>query len=331
MGLPLAVALGDPAGIGPEITARAWAARAERALPPFVAIGDPRAIAAVWDGPIVVVASPDEAAAAFPTALPILPEPVDGPITPGAPDIAGARSALASLERGIALTRAGATAALVTGPVSKAQLYAIGYRWPGQTEFVADRCGVAAEDAVMLLAGPGLRVVPLTVHVPYTSVPELLTVDLVVRRARVTVAGLRGQFGIDAPRLALAGLNPHAGEGGALGGEEIAVLEPAAALLRAEGIAIAGPMAADTMFHPRARAQYDVALCPYHDQALIPVKTLYFDEGVNMTLGLPIVRTSPDHGTAFGLAGRAMAEPGAMIAAIAMAGQAAARLSDAAA
>lgn len=325
MTAPLAVALGDPAGIGPEIVAKAWEARVARRLPPFFAIGDPRSVAAVWPGPVAEIGDAADAAAAFDTALPLLPCRGTGAIVPGRPDADGARVALDSLERAVALTRMGRAGALVTGPVAKAQLYAIGYPFPGQTEFVADRCRVEPEDAVMMLAGPGLRVVPITVHVPLAAVPALLTIELVLRKARATARGLTEQFGIAAPRLVLAGLNPHAGENGTLGREEIEILEPAAALLRAEGIAITGPLPADTMFHARARTGYDAALCPYHDQALVPIKTLHFDEGVNMTLGLPIVRTSPDHGTAFDLAGRDSAHPGAMIAAVAMAGAAAAR------
>jgi 4-hydroxythreonine-4-phosphate dehydrogenase len=217
------------------------------------------------------------------------------------------------------LTRSGAASALVTGPVSKAQLYRIGFTYPGQTEFVAERCGVASDNTVMMLAGPTLRVVPITVHVPLADVPHLLSIELVLAKARVTARGLYRNFGIDRPRLAFAGLNPHAGEGGAIGREEIDILVPAIEQLRAEGIDAVGPFAADAMFHARARAGYDAALCLYHDQALIPIKTLHFDDGVNTTLGLPIVRTSPDHGTAFGIAGRDEANPGAMIAAIRMA------------
>jgi 4-hydroxythreonine-4-phosphate dehydrogenase len=227
------------------------------------------------------------------------------------------------------LTRSGAASGLVTGPVSKAQLYRIGFTYPGQTEFVAERCGVASENAVMMLAGPTLRVVPITVHVPLADVPGLISVELILAKARVTARGLHRNFGIERPRLAFAGLNPHAGESGAIGREEIDILAPAIEQLRSEGIDAVGPFAADTMFHARARAGYDAALCLYHDQALIPIKTLHFDDGVNTTLGLPIVRTSPDHGTAFGIAGRDEANPGAMIAAIRMASAQAERRSEA--
>ena len=322
---PLAVAMGDPAGIGPEIIAKAWSARALHSLHPFFAVGDARAVSRVWDGPIVRIADVGEVTQAFATGLPVLSVADAGEIVPGAPDADGARCAVESLEMAAGLTRSGVAGALVTGPVAKAQLYEIGFTHPGQTEFVAERCGISRENAVMMLAGPTLRVVPMTTHLPLAQVFEHLSIDLIVARARVTHRGLIRNFGIDAPRLAFAGINPHAGESGALGREEIEVIAPAIERLRDEGIDATGPYAADTMFHPRARAGFDVALCCYHDQALIPIKTLHFDEGVNMTLGLPIVRTSPDHGTAFGIAGRDIAEPGAMIAAIRLAAMAAQR------
>ncbi|WP_425441919.1 4-hydroxythreonine-4-phosphate dehydrogenase PdxA [Sphingomonas dokdonensis] len=321
---PLAVSMGDPAGIGPEVIAKAWAGREAAELPPFFAVGDARAITRVWDGPVAPITDLREVADAFGSALPVLTVEDGGEIVPGQPDADGARCALHSLELAVGLARSGAAAALVTGPVSKAQLYGIGFNHPGQTEFVAERFGVSRDNSVMMLAGPSLRVVPMTTHVPLAQVSSLLTIDMVAAKARATVRGLRRNFGIAEPRLAVAGFNPHAGESGALGREEIEVLEPAVALLREEGIDITGPFAADTMFHQRARAQYDAALCCYHDQALIPLKALHFDDGVNITLGLPVVRTSPDHGTAFGLAGQDRAEPGAMMAAIAMAASAAA-------
>ena len=316
---PLAVSMGDPAGIGPEVIGKAWALGG---LPLFAAVGDPAAFA----GPVARIGSLDEAAVVFDRALPVLAVGDAGSIRPGEPDAAGARAAWQALEAAIALVRDGAARALVTGPVAKAQLYAVGYRWPGQTEFVADRCGVGADDAVMMLAGPTLRVVPLTTHVPLADVSRLLTTELIVRKARVTAADLTRLFGIAAPRLAIAGLNPHAGEGGAIGREEIDAMLPACVALRAEGIDIGDPQAGDTLFHPRARERYDAVLCPFHDQALIPLKTIHFDEGVNVTLGLPIVRTSPDHGTAFGIAGQGVAEPGATIAAIRLADELAARI-----
>ncbi|HEX7655874.1 MAG TPA: 4-hydroxythreonine-4-phosphate dehydrogenase PdxA [Sphingomonas sp.] len=322
---PLAISMGDPAGIGPEIIAKAWANRRRARLQPFFAVGDARAIGRVWTGPIATIDVPDAAARAFAKALPVLSVEDAGAITPGTPDSDGAQCALHALELATGLARSGAAGALVTGPVSKAQLYKIGFTHPGQTEFVAERFGVAGENAVMMLAGPTLRVVPITTHVPLASVSDMLSVDLIVAKARATARGLERNFGIARPRLAFAGFNPHAGEQGAIGREEIDFIIPAIEQLRSEGIDAAGPFAADTMFDARARAGYDAALCCYHDQALIPLKTLHFDEGVNMTLGLPIVRTSPDHGTAFAIAGKDKAEPGAMIAAIRMAAEAAGR------
>lgn len=327
--MPLAIAMGDSAGIGPEITAKAWSARALHSLAPFFAVGDPRAVAKVWDGPLARISDPAEAADAFADALPIISTGDAGEVVPGTPDVDSARCALQALEMATGLTKSGAASALVTGPVSKAQLYRIGFTYPGQTEFVAERCGVASDNTVMMLAGPTLRVVPITVHVPLAEVPHLISTELIVAKARVTARGLHRNFGIERPRLAFAGLNPHAGESGAIGREEIDTLAPALEQLRAEGVDAIGPFAADTMFHARARAGYDAALCLYHDQALIPIKTLHFDDGVNTTLGLPIVRTSPDHGTAFGIAGRDEANPGAMIAAIRMAAAQAERRAEA--
>ncbi|MES2056117.1 MAG: 4-hydroxythreonine-4-phosphate dehydrogenase PdxA [Pseudomonadota bacterium] len=325
MTLPLAVSMGDPAGIGPEVIAKAWIKREAHVLMPFFAVGDARAIAAVWQGPIARISDPAEANQAFATALPVLNVEDGGDITPGRPDVDGARCALHSLEMAAGLARSDAARALITGPVSKAQLYQIGFSYPGQTEFIAERCGISGENAVMMLAGPTLRVVPVTTHVALDKVSAMLSVELIVAKGRATARGLQRNFGIAAPRLAFAGFNPHAGEGGAIGREEIDFIIPAIEILRDEGIDATGPFAADTMFHDRARVTYDAAICCYHDQALVPLKTLHFDEGVNITLGLPIVRTSPDHGTAFGIAGQDKAEPGAMIAAIKMAGDATAR------
>ncbi|KPF80310.1 4-hydroxythreonine-4-phosphate dehydrogenase [alpha proteobacterium AAP81b] len=322
---PLAVSIGDPAGIGPEIVAHAWAARAAQGLPPFFAIGDARAIAAVWDGPVEVLAAPGDAAAAFDHALPLIQVDDPGEIVPGDPNLAGARCALDSLEIAVGLARNGMAGAVVTGPVSKAQLYAIGFDYPGQTEFIAERCGIATANAVMMLAGPSLRTIPVTVHLPLAQVPRALSAELIVAKGRVAARALCRDYGIAAPRLAVAGLNPHAGESGTLGREDIDIVRFAVDALIADGIDAVGPLAADTMFHASARALYDVALCMYHDQALIPLKTLDFEDGVNVTLGLPIVRTSPDHGTAFGIAGKGVASPRAMIAAIRMAGECAAR------
>ncbi|QMW23582.1 4-hydroxythreonine-4-phosphate dehydrogenase PdxA [Sandaracinobacteroides saxicola] len=317
----LAVSLGDPAGVGPEIVAKAWALREAYGLPPFFAIGDRRSLSAVSNVPVESIAHPADATDMFAAALPLLQVDDPGDIVPGEPNLAGARCALDSVELAVGLARSGAAAALVTGPVAKAQLYAIGFVHPGQTEFIAERCGVADGNVAMMLAGPGLRTVPVTIHRALADVPTALTVELIVSRARATVRGLQRDFGIAEPRLAVAGLNPHAGEGGAIGREEIEVIAPAIATLMAEGINAWGPLAPDTMFHAGVRETYDAAICMYHDQALIPLKTLYFDEGVNVSLGLPIIRTAPDHGTAFNIAGQGKANPRAMIAAIALAGQ----------
>ena len=327
---PLAVSLGDPAGVGPELIAAAWAARGD--LPPFFAVGGAGVLAAAaamrgLTVPVAPIADPAEAARVFNDALPVLalPGAPDPAYTPGRPDHAGAQLALASLDAAARLAFGGLAGAIVTGPIAKSRLAEIGFTHPGQTEFVAAACGVAAHDAVMMLAGPQLRTVPITVHIALADVPARLTQDLILRRARIVAAALRRDFGIAQPRLAITGLNPHAGEDGRMGSEEIATITPAIAMLRAEGIDATGPHPADALFAPRARTGYDVALCMYHDQALIPLKTLDFDNGVNVTLGLPIVRTSPDHGTAFGIAGRAIADAGATIAALRMAADCAAR------
>ena len=316
MPAPLAIALGDPAGIGPEIVAKAWERREAEGLSPFFAVGDVKAIEAVWQGPVRPVADPSEASGCFFDALPVIQLDAGGSVTPGAPDMEGARNSLDALELAVGLTRSGAASALVTGPVSKAQLYAVGFVHAGQTEFIAERCGVSSELVAMMLVGPTLKTVPVTVHMPLRDVPDALTVERIVAKGRAAVRGLQRQWGVENPRIAVAGLNPHAGEDGAMGREDLDVIVPAIERLREEGIDVSGPHPADTLFHAAMRSRYDVALCMYHDQALIPVKTLHFDEGVNMTLGLPIVRTSPDHGTAFEIAGKDMAHPGAMIAAL---------------
>lgn len=320
---PIAVSLGDPAGIGPECVTKAWLAKKSGDGPVFFAIGSRRSIEAVWLGPVKTITDPAEATSVFPHALPLFPITDDAPVAPGAPTLEGARVAYDSLEAAIGVTREGAASALVTGPIAKNLMYSIGFRQPGQTEFVAERCGIAAQNAVMMLAGPGLRVVPITTHVPLIKVPELLTRDLVIDKAVATARGLERNFGVSEPRLALAGLNPHAGENGNIGREEVDILAPAVQTLQEMGINIVGPLAADSLFTARSRTRFDAILCPTHDQALIPLKALYFDEGVNITLGLPLVRTSPDHGTAFDIAGKNIANPGAMIAAIRMAGEAA--------
>jgi 4-hydroxythreonine-4-phosphate dehydrogenase len=318
---PLAVSLGDPAGIGPEVIAKCWDNRDSFGLPPFVAIGDPRSVAAVWDGPIEVVDDPRQGAAAFDCGLPLIHINAAKADEPGHPSVAGAHTSLDSLEIAVGLARSGSAAGVVTGPVAKEQLYGIGFQHPGQTEFVAERCGVSPGNVVMMLAGPTLRTVPVTTHLPFAVVASHLNSGLIESRGRATLRGLQRSFGIHEPRLAVSGLNPHSGEGGQLGREEIEIIEPAIAALAAEGWRVSGPHPADTMFHARARAQYDAALCMYHDQALIPIKALHFEEAVNVTLGLPIVRTAPDHGTGFDIAGQDRADPRPMAAAIRMAAE----------
>jgi 4-hydroxythreonine-4-phosphate dehydrogenase len=325
---PLAVSLGDPAGIGPEVIAKCWDNRDAFALPAFVAIGDPRSVSAVWDGPIELVDDPRQADAAFDTGLPVIQLNVPQADVPGHPSVMGAHTSLDSLEIAVGLARSGSASAVVTGPVAKEQLYAIGFQHPGQTEFVAERCGVSPGNVVMMLAGPTLRTIPVTTHLPLEQVSSRLSAALIESRGRAALRGLQRTFGIAEPRLAVSGLNPHAGEGGQLGREEIEIIEPAIAALAAEGWRVTGPHPADTMFHARARANYDAALCMYHDQALIPIKALHFEEAVNVTLGLPIVRTAPDHGTAFDIAGQDRADPRPMAAAIRMAAEAAVQRAD---
>lgn len=324
MTAPLAVTLGDPAGIGPEIVGKAWNLRHQACLPSFFAVGHEAALRRVWSGPIAPITAPAEAENLFHDALPFL-QAADCPdAEPGLPTLESARCALDTLGLAVGLAQSGAASGLVTGPVSKAQLQAIGFTHPGQTEFIAERCGVSAANVAMMLAGPGLRVIPITIHIALSRVPEVLTTELILSRGRTAARGLQRNFGMERPRIAVAGLNPHAGEQGMMGDEEANIISPAIDALREEGFDVFGPVSPDALFTPRARAGYDLALCMYHDQGLIPLKALHIDEGVNMSLGLPIIRTAPDHGTAFDIAGHNKADPGAMIAAIRMAGEAAA-------
>ena len=298
-------------------------------MPPFAVIGGAKVLAAAaatrdLGVPVCRVDNPAEALSRFSDALPVFGAP-DCAYIPGKPHGDGIGVALASLETAAGLARAGVVAGIVTAPVAKAQLASIGFHHPGQTEFLAAACGLPEDDAVMMLAGPSLRAVPLTVHCALSEVPGRLSGDLIHRKARIVAAALKRDFGIPAPRLAVAGLNPHAGENGRFGDEEDQIIIPAIERLQAEGYAVTGPHPGDALFTPRARAGYDAALAMYHDQALIPLKALDFDEGVNVTLGLPIVRTSPDHGTAFDIAGKGIADPGAMVAALRMAGEMAER------
>lgn len=326
---PLAISLGDPAGVGPELICEAWVRRESEALEPFFVAGGAGLLAKAAGVrglrcPVVAIDDPAEASAAFLHGLPVLGGD-DCDYAPGEPTRAGAQLALASLETATGLALLGQATGLVTGPIAKGLLAQVGFDHPGQTEFVAHACGIPAEDAVMMLAGPSLKAVPLTVHCALSEVPGLLTSELIVRRCRIVARALIEDFGIAEPRLAVAALNPHAGEDGKFGTEEARIIAPAIEKLAGYGIKVSGPHPGDAMFTPRARQTYDAAICMYHDQALIPLKALDFDQGVNVTLGLPIVRTSPDHGTAFAIAGKAVADPGAMIAAIHMAGAVAAR------
>lgn len=308
----LALTMGDPAGIGAEIAAGAWHLLRDGG-PAFTLIGDP----GVSGIPVRSVRDLNEAAGVFADALPVLPVPLAAAVRPGHPDPAHGPAIVASIERAVALVQAGAADAVVTNPISKANLYASGFAHPGHTEFLAALTGAALP--VMMLANDRLRVVPVTIHVSLRRALELLTTEAIVATARITHAALRDRFGIARPRLAMAGLNPHAGEAGAMGTEERTILAPALAALRAEGMDVTGPHPPDTMFTPGARAGYDVAICMYHDQALIPLKTIDMSSGVNVTLGLPIVRTSPDHGTAFDIAGTGRADPSSLVAALRLA------------
>ncbi|MBY4891606.1 4-hydroxythreonine-4-phosphate dehydrogenase PdxA [Rhodobacteraceae bacterium N5(2021)] len=315
MARPIALSVGEPSGIGPEIAVRAWAALGAKL--PFFVIGDPAHLVGLG-APLVALSSPSEAAAACHDGLPVLPHAFAAPAIPGQPDPANAQGVIDVIARGVDLVMRGEASALTTGPIHKKALKdGAGFAFPGHTEYLAHLAGV--ERVVMMLACPELRVVPVTIHIPVAKVPKALTADLLRDTIRITETALRRDFGIPAPRLAVAGLNPHAGEGGAMGREEIEVIGPVLEELRAAGMTISGPSSADTMFHAGARAHYDAALAMYHDQALIPIKTIDFAGGVNVTLGLPFIRTSPDHGTAFDIAGTGSADATSLIAALKMA------------
>jgi 4-hydroxythreonine-4-phosphate dehydrogenase len=312
--------MGEPAGVGGELTLKAW--RARTGARPFFAIDDPARLAALAGKlglavPVREIASPAEAAAVFATALPVLRVSLKALVKAGHPDPVNAASTLEAIERATGLAQAGEIAGFATNPIQKKTLQDAGFKHPGHTEFLAELAG--GNDVAMMLACPELRVVPVTIHLSLANAVHALTPDVIVRAGRITAAGLRSLFGIERPRLAVAALNPHAGEQGTMGDEESRIIAPAIATLRAEGIDVRGPAPADTLFHPAARATYDAALCMYHDQALIPIKTIDFSGGVNVTLGLPFVRTSPDHGTALDIAGTGRADPASLIAALAMA------------
>jgi 4-hydroxythreonine-4-phosphate dehydrogenase len=334
MTAPLVLTCGEPAGIGGEITLQAWRRRRDAALPPFCVIDDPMrlerlAAALGWSVPVAKIATPADAAAAFDRAVPVLPVAFPAPVVPGRPDPANAKTVIAAIESAVRLVARGAAAALVTNPIQKETLYQAGFAHPGHTEFLGALAGGARP--VMMLACAGLKVVPVTVHVALAAAIKALSTAEIVAVGRIAADALRHDFGLARPRLAVAGLNPHAGEHGAMGREEIDMIAPAVAALRAAGIDATGPYPPDTMFHAAARRRYDAALCMYHDQALIPLKTIDFDRGVNITLGLPFVRTSPDHGTACDIAGRGIANPESLIAALELAASMAARRTEAAA
>jgi 4-hydroxythreonine-4-phosphate dehydrogenase len=323
---PLALTLGEPAGIGPDLAVAVWRRRAELDLPRFYLIADPdfirrRAERLGLEVPIATV-TPAAAAAAFPSALPVVDLDVAVSAEPGRPDRSSAPAAIASLRRAVADVLSGAAAAVVTSPVAKNVLYSWGFAEPGQTEFLATLAQETTgkwQRPVMMLWSPELAVVPVTIHLPLREIFAHLSTELVIETGRIVARDLAGRFRIPRPRLAVAGLNPHAGEEGTLGEEDRAIVAPAVARLKADGIDVRGPLPADSLFHRRARASYDAALCMYHDQALIPIKTLAFDHAVNVTLGLPFVRTSPDHGTAFDIAGTGTADATSLVAALRLA------------
>jgi 4-hydroxythreonine-4-phosphate dehydrogenase len=328
----LALTLGEPAGIGPDITIAVWRRRSELGIAPFYVIADPQYLLGRAERlrislPIRVV-EPSEASAAFANSLPVVDLGISVTAKPGHPDPSSAPAAIAAIRRAVSDVLSGAAAAMITNPVAKNVLYRSGFAEPGHTEFLSKLAGeMTGTDAhpVMMLWSPELAVVPVTIHLPLAEVSHRLSVPLIVETGRIVARDLAARFGIARPRIAVAGLNPHAGEEGALGVEDHTIVGPAVEQLVAEGINARGPVPADTLFHEAARASYDVALCMYHDQALIPIKTLAFDHAVNVTLGLPFVRTSPDHGTAFDIAGTGRADPSSLIAAIMLAARLASR------
>jgi 4-hydroxythreonine-4-phosphate dehydrogenase len=319
---PLALTMGEPAGIGGEISLKAWAAL-QKSGPTFVALDDPARLDAIAASlklriPIRPVQTMAEGVRIFADALPVIPMHLGRPVRPGILDSAHATTVIGSITRAVELTQAGEAAGVVTNPIQKSNLTAAGFKFPGHTEYLEHLAG-AGFHAQMMLAGRGLRVIPITIHEPLRVAISRLTTEMIVDAGRRAAASLKSDLGIRMPRLAIAGLNPHAGESGTLGHEDDAIIAPAVAALEAEGIRAFGPLSPDTMFTTAARKTYDLALCMYHDQGLIPLKTLDMMGGVNVTLGLPFVRTSPDHGTALDIAGRGVAEPSSLIAAIRMA------------
>lgn len=325
--VPLAISIGDPSGVGADVALNAWLQRGGLSLPPFLLIADPDQLTARakhlgLNVPLAEIHTPREALDIFHTKLPVLALENKHTESPGKPLSENAAGVIEAIERAVELTLKGETSAVVTCPIAKKPLYDAGFKHPGHTEFLAELASKYLGRTVipvMMLAGPELRAVPVTIHIPLVDVPRLLTKDDILEVAYITAQELTDRFGISAPRLAISGLNPHAGEGGALGKEDDAIIRPAVEELQREGINAWGPLPADTMFHAPARVTYDVAICMYHDQALIPAKALAFDETVNVTLGLPFIRTSPDHGTAFDIAGKGIARPDSLIASIRLA------------
>jgi 4-hydroxythreonine-4-phosphate dehydrogenase len=327
---PLALTSGEPAGIGPDIAMAAWLRRNELKLPPFYLLGDRAFFSdrARTLGLAIEFADvgPQDALASFADALPVVATGHAATARAGQPDGTSAEAAITSIRRAVADVAAGRASAVVTNPIAKSVLYRAGFRHPGHTEFLAELAAGAGRppQPVMMLWSPALAVVPVTIHLPLREAIAQLSSDLIVTTVRIVAAALKARFGLKSPRIAVSGLNPHAGEDGSLGTEDLKIVAPAVDILRADGLDIRGPLPADTMFHEAARATYDCAICMYHDQALIPVKTLAFDDAVNVTLGLPFVRTSPDHGTAFDIAGTGAANPSSLIAALRLAARMAA-------
>jgi 4-hydroxythreonine-4-phosphate dehydrogenase len=320
---PLCVTMGEPAGIGGEIALKAWRQRDDSRIAPFFLIDDPARLGALAaaigvDAPIRRIDRPEQALEAFAGGVPVLPLSRPVRAVAGRPEAANADAVIESITRAHALIVAGEASAMVTNPIQKSTLYEAGFAYPGHTEFLAALDG-SETPPVMMLVVEGLRVVPVTVHQSLRAALDSLSTEAIVIKARIAANALRARFGIAEPRLAIAGVNPHAGENGALGREEIEIVAPAIAALRAEGWRVEGPKSPDTMFHPRARAEYDVAICHYHDQALIPLKTIDYDHGVNVTLGLSFIRTSPDHGTALDIAGTGAAHCESLITALTLA------------
>ena len=330
MAKPLALTSGEPAGIGPDITLKAWLRRKELKLPAFYLLGDREFLArrASSLGLKVELAEvrAEDALATFADALPVVATGHAATAQPGQPDPSSADAAIASIRQAVGDVVSGRASAVVTNPIAKSVLYRAGFRHPGHTEYLAELAATAGHtpQPVMMLWSPALAVVPVTIHLSLREAIARLSSALIVSTARIVVADLKTRFGLANPRLAVAGLNPHAGEHGSLGTEDLTIVTPAVEILRGEGIEITGPLPADTMFHEAARKSYDCAICMYHDQALIPIKTIAFDDAVNITLGLPFIRTSPDHGTAFDIAGTGRADPSSLIAALRLAARIAA-------